>query len=277
MSKTWRWLAPAAIAGCVLAAGTVSAQADSPTAYGVTIGATSPNYPGAKDGLVDGHALVIYKTTHDNWDQATIRGTVTGFASGDVVSLLQEPFGTASFSATGAAVTLTSSGSYSFSVTPSLATKYEVEVSTAGSVDITSGTRTVYVTVRTSFSTAHTKCNSVRSLCTFSFKFYVYVPGSAYKTESRKHLYGYLAQWYSSRGSATWYYLSTTARASGPVKVNRGEIEYSLTFTIHLRAGQNYWETYSCTKADEKQDGLGLPGHHGCGGRRISATTIYVG
>jgi len=277
MSTVWRWIAPAAAAVGFVVAGTVPAHAAGETTYGVTITATSPNYPGAVHGLVDGYALVIYKTPQDDWDQATISGTVSGFTPGDVVSLLQEPFGTKSFANTGSAVTLTNSGSYSFTVTPSLATQYEVQVSTAGTLDIASDTATVYVSVRTTFGTARTKCNSIPSLCTFSFKLYVYVPASAYASESHKHLYEYLSQWYSAGASPTWYYRSKTARAAGPKKLSRGEMEYSLTFYVHLRGGHNYWETYSCTKADEGADGLGLPGHHGCGNKRINATAIYVG
>ena len=274
MSRIWRWIAPAAIAGGLIATA-VPALAAGPASYSVTINATSPNYPGAVNGLVDGYAVVIYKATHDNWDQATISGTVTGYASGDVVSLLQEPFGKKAFTATGKTVTLTTVGTYSFTATPSVATKYEVQVSTGGSLDFTSGTQTVYVSAGAGYAKSHKKCSS--SSCTFSYKFYIYLPASAYKTEVRKHLYEYIAEWYSASGSPKWYYLSASAKASRPAKVHSGEIEYTLTFYIHLRSGENYWQTFACTKDDEKKDGLGLPGHHDCGDKRISATAIYVG
>jgi len=274
MSKIWRWIAPAALAGGLVAAGTIPALA-SPAAYSVTISATSPNYPGNVRGLVDGYALVIYKTTVDNVDQGTISGTVTGFASGDVVSLLQEPFGKKAFTPTGLTATLSTTGAYSFTVTPSLATKYEVQVSTGTTLDVTSGTQTVYVEAGEGSGKSHKKCDS--SSCTFSYKIYVYIPASAYKVESRKHVYNYLAQWYSASGSPKWFYLSTSARTSKPKKVNSGEIEYALTFYIHLRSGPNYWQTFSCTKDSESKDGLGLPGRHGCGDKRINADAVYVG
>jgi hypothetical protein len=278
MSRVWRWVVPlTAAAGLLSATAAIPAEAAT-SSYSVTISATSPNYPDATNGLVDGFALVVYKATAHNWDQGTVSGTVTGYASGDVVTLLAEPFKAKSFTSTGSTVTLTSSGSYSFTVQPSLATKYEVQVSTGTTVDVTSGAATVYVTNDYSFGKSHKSCDLAANKCTFTYKVSLFVPASALKVESHKPLYLYIAQWYSATGSPTWYYLDKNATASKATRVNAGEYRIALTFYIKLKPRKvNYWSTTFCAKDTESKDGLGLPGHHGCGNKRLNADTIYVG
>jgi hypothetical protein len=279
MSRAWRWVVPlTAAAGLLSAAAATPAEAATP-GYSVTISATSPHYPGNTSGLVDGYAVAVYGARSGHWDEAVVSGVVTGFESGDVVTLLAEPFKAKSFTATGAPQTLTTSGSYSFTVEPSLATKYEVEVSTPSThtLDVTSAVQTVYVTYNNTFGKSHQKCDLKTNSCTFDYKAYFYVPASAYKVESTKHLYLYLSQWYSKTGSATWFYLSKTATVSKVARVNAGEYRYTLTFYIRLRGGNNYWTTLFCARDTESKDGLGLPGHHGCGNKRLSAKIVYAG
>ena len=133
-----------------LAAGTMPAQAQeaSPATYGATIAAASPHTPGAVNGKVDGYPLVYYRVTYRQESTATISGDFTGAADGDVVTLLAEPFGANAFAPTGTPITLSSpvaTTPYSFAVQPSVATKYEVQVSTSGTIDVTSTAVTVYV------------------------------------------------------------------------------------------------------------------------------------
>ena len=92
---------------------------------------------------------------------------MTGAADGDVVTLLAEPFGAKAFAPTGTPITLSSPAAmtpYSFAVQPSLATKYEVQVTTSGQVDATSSAATVYVTYAVAYGKNHTKCT--RTICT---------------------------------------------------------------------------------------------------------------
>jgi hypothetical protein len=277
MSRVWRWVVPlTAAAGLLYATAAIPAEAATP-GYSVTISATSPNYPGNTNGLVDHFAVVVYGVSYHNFDQGLVSGVVTGFASGDVVTLLAEPFKATSFKATGSPETLTTSGSYSFTVEPSLATKYEVEVSTGSTVDVTSAVQTVYVSTNSGYSGVHKKCDLKTNTCTYGYKAYFYVPASAYKVESRKPLHLYLAQWYVKGASPAWYYLDKKVSVSKVARVNRGEFRYTLTFYIRLRSGENYWSTFYCTQDSESKDGLGLPGRHGCGNKRLSADTIYVG
>jgi hypothetical protein len=277
MSRIWRWVAPVAIAGGLVAAsGAVPAEAASSAAIGVTISATSPNYPGASHGKVDGYALVVYNTTYHKWNAATISGQITGAASGDVASLLDEPFGAKTFTATGSKLTLSGSASesYSFTVKPTIATRYEVEVLTGSTIDVTSGTQTVYITSFADIPGNHKKCSASR--CVFTYNAYIRVPASAYATEVHKHLYIYQDVWYG-KAVGKYFYLSTSAKAAKPKRINSSEYEIALTFYIPLRHGEATWSTSFCTKDTESRDGVGLPGRHGCGNKRFPLTAVYLG
>jgi hypothetical protein len=282
MSRIWRWIAPVAVAGGLVAGvPAIQAATASTAAASITISATSPHYPGLphKDhGLVDGHAVVIYKDTTKSANKAVVSGKVTTVSTAnDTATLLAKPFGATAYKATGTPVTLTPNSAgvarYSFNVTPSVATSYKVQLS--GTDTFASPVVTVYVTASDSTSKPSQKCTRTR--CTFSFRFFTYVPTSqAYKTESGKHWYLYLAVWYGTRLPKD-YTLSKTAVASKVKKVNGREFEHKFTYYIPLRNGGANWSVQACVKDTESKDGLGLPGHHGCGAKHVSRTTLYLG
>jgi hypothetical protein len=268
MSKFWRRIAPVAVAGGLLAAsGALPAEAASPAAYSVTISAK------VKFPKVTGDTLVIYRVRQ--YDTAAIHGQVTGATTGDVATLLSEPFGARHFKATGTPITLTGAAQhYSFTVQPSVATKYEVQVKTASKVDVTSGVQTVYVTIAGIPKGTTQKCSRTR--CTFSYHVYTTVPVSAYRAEAAKHVYLYLAVGYPRLPNA--YTLSTSARASKASKVRTGEFVQTFTFFIPLH-GATRWTTNFCSKDTESRDGIGLPGHHGCGDKKVTfkEASLYLG
>ena len=134
---------------------------------------------------------------------------------------------------------------------------------------------TIYVEASGHGFKAHQKCTS--TTCRYWYTASTVLPPSAYKTESRKHVYMYLAQWYSAKHPAKWFYLSRTATTSKVKRINSGEFELTYTWPVHLRTGQNYWLPLSCTKDSVAKDGLGLPGGHGCGAKRVSAKVTYLG
>ena len=282
MSKIWRWIAPAALAGGLLATAAVPAQAASPAAPSVTISATSPHYPGAVKGLVDHYALVIYKDASGSMNTATISGDVTGAASGDAATLLAEPFGKKTFTSTGQSTTLSPSGStpvaYSFTVTPTLATKYEVQV-TGSTPDTTSGTATVYVTEWPGGTKWTTKCSN--GDCTFSFQYYEELPVSAYRTETAKHFYFYfdLDPKLSAKSFPKYLYLDKAASVSKAHKFNKDEFWVLVKWSVRtsLKNPARFGLAELCTKDTLTKDGLGLPGHHGCGAKRVSTSAPYVG
>ena len=270
----------AAAGGLIAGMAATPAAASPATGTIITINATSPHFPGlrAKDhGKVDGHAIVIYRGAKKA-NRAIVSGTVTTAATNDTATLFAEPFGTTKFTAVGSPATLTpNSGvaSYSFTVTPSVATQYKVQL--AGTDTEASGPATVYVSAGDRYAGVRKHCS--RTKCTFSYRQYVYVPTSkAYKTESGKHVYEYLAVGYPKLPKD--YTLSKTAKVTKAAKVNSLEYVQSFTFYIPLRpryTGVTYWEPVSCVRDTESKDGLGLPGHHGCGAERVSRSVIYLG
>jgi hypothetical protein len=279
MSKIWRWITPVAVAGGLLAGvPAIPAATASTTATSIiTINATSPHYPRlqAKDhGLVDGYAIVIYKAKHEN--TGVVSGKVTTTATNDKAQLLAEPFGAKTYSAIGTPVALTPTdgvASYSFNVTPSLATHYKVQL--AGTDNQVSGVATVYVSAGGRNSAASTQCS--RTSCTFSFRDFTLLPASALRHEIGKHWYLYLAI-VRGRHLPKTFTLSTTARASKARKVNSSEYVQTFTYHVPLQYGlRTGWYVQACTKDTESKDGMGLPGHHSCGNKHFSASLIYLG
>jgi hypothetical protein len=280
MSRIWRWITPVAVAGGLVAgmpaiqAATASTRASSI----ITINATSPGYPGlrAKDhGKVDGFAIVVYRDTTNGADTGDVSGKVTTSATNDTATLLAKSFGAKAYKAIGTQALTPVSGKarYSFAVVPTVATQYKVQVS--GTDTAVSRVATVYVTAGSQTSTPSQQCTHTR--CKYSFRFYTFVPtAQAYKTESGKHWYLYQAVWYGAH-VPTQYTLSTTATASKVKKVNGREFVHTFTYYIPLRNGGASWSVLACVKDTERTDGLGLPGHHGCGDKHVSTKTIYLG
>jgi len=284
MSKIWRWVAPISIAGTIMAGTMLPAQA-APSAYAVTLAATSPNYPGASHGKVDGFALVVFGTRPSvyhwpkNWSIATIAGTVTGAAAGDVATLFARPFGAKSYASTGMTRTLASTGTdkYSFTVKPRLATSYRVEVQTGTTTDATSPAQTVYVTLAPIPSRVRTHCASGRCKITALLK--VLVPASAYRTESRKHWYFYFNLDTRLPRLPKYLSLDRSASASHLRRLNSGEFEITATipFSTHVSNPARFAIWTGCTKDAVTKDGIGLPGRHGCGASRVRFNSPYIG
>ncbi len=273
MSRIWRIIAPVAIAGGLITAGVMPAQATS-AAVSVTINATSPHYAGAKNGKVDGFALVVYKTTFKHLDTALISSTVDGAMLNDTATLMAKPFGATAFTSTGQSVSLTGASSQliSFPVKPSLATAYEVQVTTASVIDATSSAATVYVTAGGFTNHLRKHCSGLR--CKFTFREFTVLPSSAYRIEAGKHVYVYDIIF---PPVPSFFTLSRSGTASTARKINAGEFEKVITVHITFRNSRQRWFIVTCTKDTESRDGMGLPGHHGCGAKRFSIKAIYLG
>jgi hypothetical protein len=274
MSKFWRVIAPVVAAGGLVAAGAMPAASASPTdnpSYSITIASQ------AKVPQIGGHTLVIYKTK--GYRTATISGTVFGAVANDVATLWSKPFGAKAFAATTSTVTLTpdnetpTQSAYSFSVIPSQATAYEVVVTTGTTVQTTSTALTIYVTEGGAFSHEREKCS--RTSCTFGYRVSELMPAAVDKTESSKKFYLYLAVGYPKLPGR--FTLDKSAVASKVKKVNSGEFYVTFTWRITLHHGSARWLTNFCTKDTESKDGMGLPGHHGCGSKHVSRKATYIG
>jgi hypothetical protein len=283
MSRFWRRAAPLVAVAGLIAAGAVPAEAASTTSpYGVTISATSPNYPfGTAHGKVDGYALVLYGDTSKNADSATISGAVSGAVAGDVATLLAEPFGKKSFTATSTTLTLNPAGTsptpYSFAVQPTLATAYEVQITTGATVDATSVAQTVYVTESIGGSRFLTKCK--RGTCKSIWNYAEELPAVAYRTEAAKRKYLYFDVDTKLPKFPRFMSLARSAKFSRAHRLAAHEFYFTVTFSYKTRLKHpNRDDIYTiCTKDTESKDGLGLPGHHGCGAPRVKTTAPYVG
>jgi hypothetical protein len=272
MLKTWRWIAPLAVAGGLIAAsGAVPAEAASATTYGISIHAKNPNIPN-----VSHDTFVVYGDR--GYQNATVSGTVTGATAGDVVTLLAKPFKAKNFAPTGKPVTLASATqNYSFSVRPTLATAYEARVTTGSTVDATSPAQFVYVAlVQTVNKNSYHYSKCTRTACTLNITTRTNVPASAYRTESRKRWYLYLGL--NRSGTTPPKYLSLDRNASASKAKRLSATAYQIVFSFPRipRNGEYPWPN-ACTKDAESHDGIGLPGHHDCGYKKIRSNAIYLG
>jgi len=266
MSRLWRVITVTALSAGLLTAGALPAMAASPA---VSIAATT------KSKAVNGNVYVVY--SGGKYATATISGTLTGAASGEVVTLEATPFGGASASA--GSVTLgTTHSHYSFTVRPKMATNYKAVLSQNGTQLATSTGKTVYVVAGGSVSGGK---NCARPVCKESFHITEYVPSAALATEIAKHEYPYFGltlggtkvpapprYMYRSGGHG-----STTK--SKQLATNKFSFWVNYRFTIGSHS--YYWLWATCSKDSEATDGMGLPGSHGCGTKRISSHVNYLG
>lgn len=277
MSKTWRFVAIAAtVCGLTAAtAATAGSALATQAAPSVSINVTS----------------LIPKVTHDlyvvfengKYSAATISGSVSGATSGEVAVLYAQPFKSKSAPVPGATVTLTGSASqtYSFSEKPSVATKYTVKVfpsSTSATAVAKSATDIVYVITRQAL--AHNKVSCPRPLCHETIRITTRLPASAYKKEAGKKLYFYLGVRLSASGNPgiPKTLKLTSATISRATKISA--TEFSRTVSFSFRIGPTdaaSWEFAWCTKNTESKDGINLPGHHGCGDKKISSRITFLG
>jgi hypothetical protein len=224
-----------------------------------------------------------------NLANAQIKGSITGAASGEVARLYAQPFPFSSPAApVSSPVLLHPSGkaakaAYSFQVTPSLATRYHVEVfksSAAASALTSSSTTTVYVTVGYTEVSKGKPCG--RPVCHKTITGDVFVPASALNTEVSKKVFLYFGINLNS-GKTVPPQPTTLVLGAGdaqattkPISASEYEQIVTLTFTIGPKDQYDYiWN--ACTQDTEAQDGLGLPGHHGCGDPTVPNPAGYIG
>jgi len=66
-------------------------------------------------------------------------------------------------------------------------------------------------------------------------------------------------------------------RVSTPQRVSADEFEFTITYVFHVGNDAYNWSSTWCTKDIEATDGVGLPGHHGCGDPSVLAAANYLG
>jgi Protein kinase domain len=219
---------------------------------------------------------------------AQIYGTVRGAVSGEVARLYAQPFPfSAAPAPAGTPATLHPKGkagtaSYSFHVTPSLATRYHVKVFQSRSASTAlASTATTTVYVASGFSPTSSLAPCKRPVCHETLTGDVLVPASAISTEIAKPVYAYFGLNLSKSGTppqpAGLELGAGDAKVSTKlVSADEYQITVTFTFSVGKKGGYN-WGWNACTKDTEALDGIGLPGSHGCGDKTIPNQANYIG
>jgi len=124
--------------------------------------------------------------------------------------------------------------------------------------------------------------NCGRPVCREKLHIYTFVPRSTLAVEMSKPLYPYVG-FNLTTGAGTppapkWLYLNAGhASVSAARRISATEFELTLTFSVTIGNDGYYLQWNWCTKDTLHRDGLGLPGSHGCGARRIRPTVTYLG
>ena len=227
-----------------------------------------------------GYVLVVFHAR--GYKTATISGTVTGAAAGQVAELFAQVFPYSKPAVEVSSVTLAQAGTdpYTFTVTPAIATRYQVELlaSTTSTTALASSTeKTVYMTIGGS-ENGYQACK--RPICHQKFRLRVFVPASARKTEAAKHLYVYLGlKLDPTKAPPTpkWLKLDHKAKTTAARRISATEYEETYSFSFWIGNDGYAWNWAVCWKDTYGKDGLGLTGHHGCGNKRVRASSIYLG
>jgi serine/threonine-protein kinase len=230
------------------------------------------------------YVYVGYRSGRDA--SAQISGEIKGVSSGQVAKLYAQQFPFDSVPSEVSSQTLSPSGSgktadYAFTVTPSLETRYTVKVfRNAKSSDVlaTSQVSTVYVTGWT-FSSPDVKCE--RPVCHEHFTIKVQVPPAAIASEIAKAWYPYfgirLGPDKAPPAPKVQVLNAAGASVSSSRKISADTYTLTISFTFTIGNKAYSWNWSACSRDTVDQNGLGVPGHHGCGDPRIRTSLDYAG
>jgi hypothetical protein len=215
---------------------------------------------------------------------AELSGEVKHVTKGQVAQLYAQRFPYRDAPVPAGSVILRPDGTtatYAFRVTPILATRYTVEVfgsTTAAAPLATSASRTIYVATGGSYGKAQT---CTRPVCHQTLPVHVLVPASALSTEISKPWYVYFNTNLSAGQvppAPTLLLLNAGgAGVSAPQRVSADDFERTVTLSFSVGSDAYNWNWTSCTQDTEAQDGIGLPGHHGCGAPSVDVSASYLG
>jgi hypothetical protein len=273
------WILAAAVAAALGIAQPPALGAPDTTAT-ISISAKSAQKPVTRD------VFVVFKSR--TLSHAQIKGSVSGAATGQVLQLFAQQFPFKKAPAKlDSAVTLTgASMPYSFSATPTLATRYHVELftdSSETSMVAKSAVRVVFVTSRGHWSRVQS-CNrrGQRPVCHQRLHLTLTVPPSTLRAEQRKRFHLYFGLKLDRSGSQPGPPRRLKlggghGRIISVKKLNAQQYLATMTFSFRIGSAGYYFLVGACQQDTEAADGLNLPGHHGCGDRFISAKIPYLG
>jgi serine/threonine protein kinase len=239
---------------------------------------------GTQNTPVAGDVYVAYDS--GKYSNAQISGEVKKAASGEVARLYAQPFPYKHAPVQAGSVILHPGGgtaSYGFQVTPSAATHYRVELFRNGTAMAPLGTSamtTIYVIMGESDDNARVK-HCGYPVCHLTLHQDEFVPPSAMQTELAKPWYLYfavnLAPVKIPPSPQTLMLGAGTGQVTTPHRIAANQFSVTITFTFRIGNDASHWSWFACTKENLAQDGIGLPGDHGCGAARISASSDYTG
>jgi len=272
---------PLAVGAAIVVAAVVAVvivlQSGSSGSSGMPISATSALPP------VTGDTYVKYLGGSDA--SAELSGQVNAAASGEIVRLYALPFPFTAAPVPAGSLTLHPAGSaatYSFRVTPTLATRYQVELfrnSATAKPLATSISTTIYV-VAIPQRVGTPSCVG-RPVCHLTETHVIFVPPSALKTETSKSWYSYLGLNLSSSGTpplpATLQLGAGNPVIGRPQLIAANEFSVTISYTFNIGSGGYHFFSTLCAKDTEAADGIGLPGSHGCGNGSIPGSHAYLG
>jgi len=231
-----------------------------------------------------GDVFVAYDST--KYSIARISGAVKKAASGEVARLYAQPFPYQHAPVQAGTVILHPNGgaaSYDFQVTPTLATRYRVKLfrsSTASAPLGASAVTTVYVVKGEADDNAKVgKCGY--PVCHATLHQYEFVPASVMQVEMAKPWYLYFAVNLAPKKIPPPPQTLMLGAGGGQVtsahRVAANEFSVTITFAFRIGYNASNWSWFACTKDDLAQDGIGLPGDHGCGAARLPVSDNYTG
>ena len=264
------------IAAAGLTIGLLSGGGKAPTA-------TVPILVKSAEPAVGGDVHVVYLGGEQA--NAEVYGEIRKAVTGEVARLYAQQFPYRNAPTQVSSVILHPAGttaSYEFQVTPTLATSYRVELfqSSAASKPLaTSGVATIYVV---NFVTTGKLQTCGRPVCHESLQVSYWMPSSALQTEMSKRLYLYfginLTSSIEPPPVPQWLILGAgNGHVTAPRRISANEFSYTITFSFQVGDDALHWAYRACRKATEAEDGLGLPGNHGCGDARVLQSASYVG
>jgi hypothetical protein len=273
MSKLRRGIGFAALTAGALAAGLLPASAaiaavPKPT---ITISVTSAFKP------VTGDVFVVFQG--GSLAKATIKGAITGAAKGEVARLYSQQFPFKAAPAQVGSVTLSAAKqSYAFTVSPTLATRYRVELFAGAKLLATSVTRAVYVVTGGTVGGGGT-CG--RPVCHQQVVIDEFMPASALTYEMSNHVYPYFGLTLGTKNvppkPKVLYLGAGKASVTKPKQISAGGLEFKISYTFTIGNHSYYWLWTACVKDAVTKDGLGLPGSHGCGAKQVNPNVAYLG
>ena len=216
--------------------------------------------------------------------QAVITGSVTHARAGEIIRLYAQSFPFRKPGAREQQQMLATGGTfpYTFEVKPRIATRYTVKLFRrrgAAQPLAVSGTRAVYV-VDGGHTGKPQGCS--RPVCQQHIKVTIALPASAVGTEEAKPWFVYVGVRLGHPGGGdpkapAFLRLDSSATASAPVPKSHNSYMITLSFSFRIDNHRFNWRWTACTKDTESADGIGLPGHHGCGAAKVSAKVGYLG